>query len=113
MISTIVIPGLMEPAFKIIANNCANYKYLNNHHGHVPTGNVEIIENKKLGKIISKGPNCMEPKTINQKKSIKTIVKDLKNLITRKLFSNEKISEKFLMPCMSVILTKVEKNFKA
>ena len=70
MISTIVIPGLMEPAFKIIANNCANYKYLNNHHGHVPTGNVEIIENKKLGKIKKYQNNCQRLKKFDYKKTI-------------------------------------------
>ena len=53
----------------LISCNCANSKCLNDHHGPVISGHLQIIENKKLCKIISKGPNYREPKTINWKKS--------------------------------------------
>ena len=44
-----------------------NSKSLNHHDGYIITGDLWIIENKKLCKIISKGPNYREPKTINWK----------------------------------------------
>ena len=53
----------------IISCNCANSKCLNDHHGPVISGHLQIIENKKLCKIISKGPNYRERKTLNWKKS--------------------------------------------
>ena len=42
---------------RIILCNPTNSRYLNHHHGHIITGNLQIIENKKLCWIISKGTN--------------------------------------------------------
>ena len=39
----------------IISCNCTNSKYLNQHHGKIITGDLQLIENKKLRKSISKG----------------------------------------------------------
>ena len=80
----------------IISCNCTNSKYLN-HYGHIITGDLRIIENKKLCKIISKGPNYREPNTINWKKSKESIVESLDNLTKGKLLSDKNISEKSLM----------------
>ena len=49
----------------IISCNCTNSKYLNHYHGHIITEDLQIIENKKLCKIINTGPNYRQPKTIN------------------------------------------------
>ena len=80
----------------IISCNCTNSKHLN-HYGHIITGDLRIIENKKLCKIISKGPNYREPNNINWKKSKESIVEGLDNLIKGKLLSNKNISEKCLI----------------
>ena len=80
----------------IISCNCTNSEYLN-HYGHIITGDLRITENKKLCKIISKGPNYREPNTINWKKSKESIVEGLDNLIKGKLLSNKNISEKCLI----------------
>ena len=45
--------------------NCANSEHSNQHHGHIITGNLRIIENKKLHQIISNDPNYTKPKTMN------------------------------------------------
>ena len=53
----------------IISCNCTNPKCLNYHHGHITTGDLWIIKNKKLLKIRPKKlPNYREPKTVNWKK---------------------------------------------
>ena len=43
------------------------------HHGHVVTGDLRIIQNSKLRKLFSKGPNYRENKTINYSKCMKEI----------------------------------------
>ena len=56
-----MIPGPMELV------HFHNSESLNHHDGYIITGDLWIIENKKLCKIISKGPNYREPTTINWK----------------------------------------------
>lgn len=46
-----------------------SYKYSDYHHWNIITENLRIIENKKLIKVIRKGPNHREPRTINSKTS--------------------------------------------
>ena len=76
----------------IISCNCSNSEYLNHHHGHVITWNLQIIENEKLRKIISKGPNHRESRTINGKISRKeNNTEGLDNLIKGKLMSEASI----------------------
>ena len=48
----------------IILCNCNNTKYLNINRKFIITRDLLIIENKKLVKITSKGPNYREPKTM-------------------------------------------------
>ena len=44
--------------------SCKNSNFTNQHHGHILTGDLRIIENDKLRKVISKGPNYKEPKKL-------------------------------------------------
>ena len=46
---------------------CSESMHTDPHHGHVVTGDLRIIENSKLRKLFSKGPNYRENKTINYK----------------------------------------------
>ena len=66
--------------------------------------------NQKRRKIINKGSNYREQKTINWKKSKDNIVEGLDNLIKGKLLSYKKISEESSISWKSAILTKVGKN---
>ena len=45
--------------------DCANSEFCDPNHGHVLTGDLRIIENQKLRKLISRGPNYREPTTIH------------------------------------------------
>ena len=51
--------------FETAINSCnfANSAYLNHHHGHIITGDLRIIANLKLRKIISEGLNYKESRT--------------------------------------------------
>ena len=57
--------------------SCSESMYSDPHHGHVVTGDLRIIENAKLQKLFSKGPNYRENKIINYHKCMNEIVKSL------------------------------------
>ena len=45
--------------------SCQNSSYKNDHHGHVITGDLDIIQNSRLRKIFKKGPKYRLPQKIN------------------------------------------------
>ena len=53
--------------------SCSESVYCDPHHGHIVTGDLRIIENAKLRKLFSKGPNYRENKTINYHKCLNEI----------------------------------------
>jgi len=57
----------------ILPCNCANSPFIDNHHKHILTGNLNIIENSKLRKLFSKGPKYREKKTILWEKTRESI----------------------------------------
>jgi hypothetical protein len=48
--------------------DCHNSPFIDADHGHIMTGDLRIIENQHLRKLISKGPNYREPRSINWNK---------------------------------------------
>ena len=56
---------------------CQNSEFCNDHHGHILTSDLRIIQNSRLRKLISKGPNYREPQTVNWRKSKEEVVKGL------------------------------------
>ena len=56
---------------------CSESVHSDPHHGHVVTGDLRIIENSKLRKLFSKGPNYRENKTVNYQKCKSEIYKSL------------------------------------
>ena len=53
--------------------SCSDSSFCDPHHGHIVTGDLRIVENAKLRKLLTKGPNYREKKTINYSKCIKEI----------------------------------------
>ena len=62
---------------KTIPCNCANSKYKDERLGHVLTGDLSIVENNNLRKLLTKGPKHREPKSINFDKARQCIVSGL------------------------------------
>ena len=60
--------------------DCHNSHFCDEDHGHVITGNLAIVNNSKLRKLLSKGPNYREKRTINFNKAKKDIIFALENL---------------------------------
>ena len=61
---------------------CDSSPFRDPHHNHIITGDLRFIENVKLRKLLSKGPNYREPKTINFNKCRKSLQETLDNSIT-------------------------------
>ena len=62
---------------------CKESLHSDPHHGHVVTGDLRIIENSKLRKLFSKGPNYRENKTINYHKCKTEIYKALDACVSK------------------------------
>ena len=53
--------------------HCIDSEFCNPHHKHIVSGDLRIISNTKLRKLISKGPNYREPKMLDFRKCKKSI----------------------------------------
>ena len=61
--------------------NCKESEFCDPHHGHIVTGDLRIVSDDKLRKLLSKGPNYRENVTINYKKCKTSIHLPLKSAI--------------------------------
>ena len=52
---------------------CQNSPFCDPHHKHIITGDLRLIENMKLRKLLTKGPNFREPRSLNFSKALKEI----------------------------------------
>ena len=62
--------------------DCQNSPFINQDHQHIITGNLEIVSDIKLRKLISKGPNYREPVPFSCSKGKEEILKGIDNCIT-------------------------------
>ena len=63
--------------------DCENSSFCDPNHKHIITGDLRIVENTKLGKLLSKGPNYREPRSFNFTKASKAIETALEDCIKR------------------------------
>ena len=62
---------------------CQHSKFADGHHGHVVTGNLMIIENKKLRELFRKGPNYREKQTMNWGTAVRSLKEDVSSFIKK------------------------------
>ena len=62
---------------------CHSSEFLDKDHGHVVTGDLNIIKNSDLKNLIRKGPNFREPRTINWKDTEKSLKEDVSKFISK------------------------------
>ena len=62
--------------------DCQYSPFKDEHHNHVITGDLNIIQNRKLRAIFSKGTNYREPKTTNWRNNKKEILTSISNYIS-------------------------------
>ena len=53
--------------------DCSASQFCDPHHNHIVSGDLRIIDNSKLRKLFSKGPNYREPTTLNYRKCRQSI----------------------------------------
>ena len=63
--------------------NCKNSIYIDKDIGHVLTGNFNIIKDRKLRKLIQKGPSYREQNNINWNTNLKNCIKAIKEYKTK------------------------------
>ena len=81
--------------------------FVDNHHGHILTGNLSIVTNSKLRKLLSKGPKYREPVYICWDKAKKEITEGLDNYID-KLATDKGVTKMYFMEWRHFILDLVD-----
>ena len=61
---------------------CHLSQFCDDTHKHIVTGDLRVIENVKLRKLLSKGPNYREPRTLDLKRSALSIKNSLEEFVT-------------------------------
>ena len=61
--------------------DCQNSPFCDPDHQHIITGDLRIVSNQKLCKLLSKGPNYREKRTLNFSKCVKNISQALEDCI--------------------------------
>ena len=87
--------------------NCLESNFCDPHHKHIITGDLRIVQNSKLRKLLTKGPNYREPRTLNFHKCKSAITSGLDECIDN-LSSKYKIDSSNFQAWKNLILQKVE-----
>ena len=62
---------------------CSDSEFKDLDHGHIVTGNLHIINNKRLWGLFRKGPNYRGKETLNEKKAFDSIKDDISSFIKK------------------------------
>ena len=89
--------------------DCLDSEFCDSHYGHIITGDLRIVENSKLRKLLSKGPNFREPKMINFKHCRNSIITALDQFINKNA-TKFKIDMQNFIPWKDKIICAVDKK---
>ena len=90
---------------------CEHSEFKDPHHEHIVSGDLRVIQNPKLRKLLTKGPNYREAKTLNYsncKREIKTSL----SLAVDKLSAGYDIDKDLLLPWKNKIVQLVNERVK-
>lgn len=88
--------------------DCHNSQFVNEHHGHIVTGDLRIISNPNLRKLLSKGPNYREPKSINWKKCRDGIAEGLSTCADKMISSQKNLTSENMTTWITTVMEKVD-----
>ena len=92
--------------------NCSNYpQYIDNHHKHVITGDLSIIENNTLRRLLNKGLNYREQQPPNKTKAYNSILSAIDSYI-RTLTTSLKKPLTVFTSWKKLIMDRVKKHFE-
>ena len=89
--------------------NCANSDFIDADHGHVITGDLRIVKNGKLRKLLCKGPNFRENEMINFDKVLNEIKIGLDDYMVN-WCKKEKMNKTCLEEWKSCVIQKVQER---
>ena len=93
----------------IVECDCQQHKdFVVENHGHVLTGDLRIITNSKLRKLVSKGPNFREAMSINWNKCKREIEIGLDSAIEQIVSTNPKVTMEEFVDWKRKILQEVD-----
>ena len=92
--------------------NCSSSDFVDQHHAHVLTGDLRIIENAHLRQLIQKGPNYREPKPVNWKKCRDTVQSGL-DTCADKMVVGKEIPVEEMNSWKNEILKKVDEKIRS
>ena len=87
--------------------NCSHSEFCDPHHGHIVTGDLRVIENRKLRSLMCKGPTYREKSNISWLKFLIDVKQGLKNCI-EKWAQSEKVDAKMLEEWRSKVFEDVK-----
>ena len=92
--------------------DCSSSDFVDQHHKHVLTGDLQIIENLQLRHLIQKGPNYRESRPINWKRCRDTIKCGLDSC-SDKMMEGKNITAEQMGPWKNEILKKVDEKIRS
>ena len=98
---------LKDPkSIKFCCNKYDN-SFINNHYGHIITGNLKIVNNERLRQLISKGPKYREPKQISFEEAREGIQTGIEQFIER-ILNNKGIHKNHISEWKSHVMASVK-----
>ena len=89
------------------ACNCEESKFINMDHKHIVTGDLNIINNRKLMNIFAKGPNYREKQSLNWTLVLKEMKLAL-NKYVEKISNQDKKDKSLYQQWVNTVLEKVQ-----
>ena len=107
-ISDIDVNDLLTHGTNLESCDCQNSPFIDRDLGHIVSGDLRLIENQDLRKLLSKGPNYREKRTINWKKCRDTIESGTDICSNSFLALNNGLRAESLIPWKNEVLRKVD-----
>ena len=85
----------MKTNYKLLPGcDCKNSKFCDPHHGHIVTGDLKVIKNKKLRSLLSKSPGYRERQSVNWKRFMTNFKDSLDECVNKWASSEDTTSSK-------------------
>ena len=97
----------------ITSCDCHNSPFTDSQHGHILTGDLRIVDNLKLRKLLSKGPNYREARSINFNKCKRSIIEGLDSYIQQVAAKVSRVEEEDMTTWKDAVMSKVNENISA
>ena len=96
----------------IASCSCSSSPFVDQNHGHILTGDLRIIKNEPLRKLIQKGPNFREPHSINWKRCRKKIEEGLDICTSKYVSLCSNLTNDSFVPWKNEVLRKVDSKIR-